>query len=372
MGFYRKKMITFFINEECNMKCIYCPIHSDNAPKKDKRKVIDLDFAKRGIDDYFFNDFFNKKEKKAIRIFANGEAMLEFKTVKNIIDYARQKAKNNLFVEMQTNGYFNEKKALWIAKNIDLLWFSLDGLQEIQDKQRPTVNKRSSFNIIDKNISIINKFKKTKIGIRATISEYNVYKQKELIDYALKNKLIAVFADPWGSLKKEKGKPDLRIYADEFLRTWEYARKKNMIYGNEMTVNFDEEVEIYCRSCIPAPQFTPDSYVSSCDMVNNKDSFLVKLFPELIFGKYNKKENKIYYNQKNIKKIKSRNIYNLKDCQNCSALKHCAGGCIGIAMSSSFDFYGKNDEYCKVTKYLFKKMSDIINKGYNEKIPIHP
>ena len=79
------------------MRCIYCPIHSENSPKKVKPKVLSLDFAKCGIDDYFGNSFFKKGEKKGIRIFSNGEAMLEFKRVKEIIDYAHNKSSNNLF-----------------------------------------------------------------------------------------------------------------------------------------------------------------------------------------------------------------------------------------------------------------------------------
>src|SRR3989339_806039 len=327
MGFYRKKLITFFINEECNMKCIYCPIHSENSPHKSKPKVIDLKFAKKGVDDYFSNDFFAPHEKKGIRIFSNGEAMLEFETVKEIVAYAHKKADNDLFVEMQTNGYFGKDKADWIKKNVDLLWISMDGLKEIQNKHRPTIDDNSSFEVLNKNIKNISKSKRTKVGLRATISKYNVDKQIELIDYAIDNKLAAVFADPWGSLAEAEGQPDLMHYAKEFLKAWKYARQKSMTYGNEMTVNFDE---------------------------------------------YNKKENKIYYNQYHIKKLQSRNVYNLKDCRNCIVLKHCAGGCIGIAMSASFDFYGKHDKYCAVTKYLFKKMSEIVNNGYDKNIPIHP
>jgi radical SAM protein with 4Fe4S-binding SPASM domain len=286
--------------------------------------------------------------------------------MKEIVAYAHQKADNNLFVEMQTNGLFKEEVAHWIKENVDLVWFSLDGLEDIQNKQRPTQTGEPSFKIIKDS-------KRTKIGLRPTISEYNIDRQMELIDYAIENGIPAVCADPWGNMvKKKKGQPDLKHFADKFLEAWAYAREKNIFYGTEFTVNFDEEVDIYCRSCLPAPQFTPDGYVSSCDMINNKEGFLPTVFPELLFGYYNKEENNIYYNNQSIEKIKSRNIYNLKDCQGCEALKHCAGGCIGVAIASSLDFYGKNKEYCAITKYLFKRMPEIINTGYNKDIPIHP
>ena len=372
MAFYRKKVISFFINEECNMRCIYCPIHSDTSPVKHIPQVIDSDFAKLGIDDYFNNDFFNKEEKKGIRIFSNGEATLEFERMREIVDYAHEKSDNNLFVEMQTNGYFNDKVADWIKGNVDLLWVSFDGLADIHNKQRLTMAGGSNFNIVDRNIKKINESNRTEVGLRATISEYNLHRQKELVDYAVENRLAAVYSDPWGSMMEVEGQPDFMEFADEFLRAWQYARRKNMVYGTEVTVNFDEETEIYCRSCLPAPQFTPDGYVSSCDMVNTGNSFLAQLFPELIFGYYDKKAGRIHYNREHKNKIKSRNIYNLKDCQGCEALKHCAGGCIGLAMSASLDFYGKNKKYCALTKYLYKRMQSAVNTGYDKNIPIHP
>jgi radical SAM protein with 4Fe4S-binding SPASM domain len=375
MGFFRKKVITFFMNERCNMMCIYCTIHAEDKKNKDKdrSKVIDLDFAKCGIDDYFSNGFFAPDEKKGIRIFANGEPTLEFERMAEIVAYAHQKAGNNLFVEMQTNGLFKEEIAHWIKENVDLVWFSLDGLEDLQNMQRPTQTGEPSFAAIDRNIKIVSTSTRTKIGLRPTISDYNIDRQIQLIDYALENGIAAVCADPWGNMvKKKKGQPELKQFADKFLEAWKYAREKNFFYGTEFTVNFDEEVEIYCRSCLPAPQFTPDGYVSSCDMVNNKEGFLPNFFPELIFGYYNKEEKKIEYNQEHLEKIKSRNIYNLKDCQGCEALKHCAGGCIGIAIASSLDFYGKNNDYCAITKYLFKRMPELINTGYNPDIPIHP
>jgi radical SAM protein with 4Fe4S-binding SPASM domain len=373
MGYYRKKVITFFINEVCNMKCVYCPIHSERAAKDSSGKVIDIDFAKCGIDDYFNNEYFEKGEKRGIRIFANGEPTMEISTVKEIINYANLKSNGNLFVEMQTNGYFDEDIAYWLRENVDLLWFSLDGIGEVQNNQRLLMEGLPSFDIIDKNIKIISSSNKTTIGLRPTISTTNLNRQNELIDYATNNNISRICVDPWVNLTgKIEGQPDLLEFAKEYLKAWKYGKTKNLEYGTTFTVNFDEEVEIYCRSVRPTPEFTPDGFVSCCDMVNNGDSFLVKVFPELIFGHYNAEEKKIHYNEKHKEKIKTRNINNLTDCQGCEVLKHCAGGCIGIAMVSSVDFYGRHKEYCAVTKYLFKHMQEDVNVGYNPSIPIHP
>ncbi len=373
MGFARKKVLSFFVDEKCNMSCIYCTVQSDLRKSKTDPKVIDVNFAKLGIDDYFGNGFFKEGEKKGLRIFGNGEPTMEFDIIREIIEYGEMKAGEELFVEMQSNGYFTAEIARWLGEHVDLLWFSLDGVGEVQNRQRPTRDGKPSFPVIDRNVKIIARSDRTKMGFRPTISIYNIDRQEELIDYARDNGVLAIHADPWGHfLGKVEGQARLIDFAKRLIESWRYADSRGVQYGSEFIVNFDEEVEIYCRSCLPAPEFTPDGYVTCCDMACDADSFMAKAFPAVLFGKYNKEENRIDYDQEKIEKIRSRNIYNLKDCQGCMALKHCAGGCIGSGMVYSGDFYGVNKEYCAVVKYLYKKMPELINVGYDENVLIHP
>jgi radical SAM protein with 4Fe4S-binding SPASM domain len=332
--------------------------------QKRSKQVIDLNFAKCGI-----KDFFEETQSYQLRIFSNGEPLMSFKRVCEITDYARSLAGSQLFVELQTNGYFNRKVTAWVGENIDMLWISLDGPEDVQNHNRPTKSSQSSFHVIDENITRLKQYGKTKIGLRPTITDYNVDRQIELIDYAQKKGITAIYAYPWASfLGRKDGQPDLFHFADEFLKAREYAEKIGIYYGTIFMINFDEEVEINCRSLLPAPHLTIDGYISCCDMMNNGDGLL----PDLIYGKYNPETQKITYYQDKIDKIRTRNIHHLPDCQQCEVLKHCAGGCIGSAIMASWDFYGINPDYCKVTKYLFKHLPHIVNIGYNKDIPLHP
>jgi radical SAM protein with 4Fe4S-binding SPASM domain len=232
---------------------------------------------------------------------------------------------------------------------------------------------KPSFEVIDRNLRRISRSTKTRVGLRPTATVNSEGRQKELVDYAIQNCVAAVYIDPWAYYLGElPGQPNLHNFANEFLETWRYARDQGLHYGTVFTVNFDEEVEIYCRSCLPAPQFTPDGYVSCCDMAFDEDSFLANVFPELFFGKYIKEENRIEYYQDRIEKIRTRNIRNLPECQGCRVLKHCAGGCIGSGMLYSGDFYGINKQHCSVTRYLFDRMDEAIEVGYDPNVPLHP
>lgn len=366
MGHFRKNLISIFVNESCNMHCVYCPLHS--RPMTKPGHIIDLDFAKCGID-----DFFSQTDSRGIRVFGNGEPTLTFQLVKDIVEYASTKAGDALYVEMQSNGVFTEQVALWLRNNIDMLWLSLDGLDDVQRNQRPTNSGKPSFATIDRNVKTLTQSGKIKLGLRPTVTDNNVDRQKELVDYAQANGITAIYAYPWASfVKRVDGQPDLIYFADQFLETREYASKLGIYYGTIFMVNFDEEVEINCRALLPAPHLTPDGFVSCCDMVNSGEGFFPELFPELIYGQYDKESHGIRYDEDRKEKIRSRNIHNLKACQGCEALRHCAGGCIGSAMMTSGEFLGINSEYCKVTKYLLKRLPDAVNIGYNPNIPLHP
>lgn len=366
MGHYRKNVITFFINEVCNMQCIYCTVRArkHDAPSR----VIDIDFAKRGID-----DFFRDTDSRALRLFSNGEATLELETMKEIVRHAAARAGDELFVELQTNGVFGEEVAHWIAAHVDLLWISLDGTEEIQSLHRPLHSQQASFPVIDRNIQLIKESHKTTIGLRPTVSTHSIDRQSELIDYAYANGIKTLYAYPWLALfVKKPGVPGFIEFADKYLAAHRYAKERGIFYGTIFMINFDEQVEINCRSLLPAPHLTPDGYVSCCDMANNKEGFFPSMFPEVLYGRWDPGSGEIIYNQQSIAKLRSRTVGNIPACEGCVAAAHCAGGCIGAGMMRSRDFYGVNPEFCEVTRYLFERMQELVDVGYDPGLPFHP
>ncbi len=377
MGHYRKNLITLFLNDYCNMRCIYCPLHAKrnafySLEKKTLHKdspsqpMIDLDFAKCGV-----RDFFEQTRSYQIRLFSNGEATLAFTRMCEITDYAYSLAGKDLYVELQSNGNFKQAVCDWINENVHMLWLSLDGVADIQNSQRPGVEGKPTFEVIDRNIKALQQAQRTRIGLRATISDDNIKRQTELIDYAKENGIEIIYAYPWVSyLGRKPGMPDLMEFADSYIEARAYAERIGVYYGTIFMINFDEEVEINCRALLPAPHLTPDGYVTSCDMQNSGDG----LMNDLVYGKWDSEAKKIVYYPEKLEKIRSRNIHNLGECQGCPALKHCAGGCVGAGIISTglVDFYGINEEYCEVTKYLFERLPQLVNVGYNPKLPLHP
>lgn len=144
--------ISINVTQICNMSCVYC---YGKDGEYGTAGVMDLVTAKKSVD-YLIRE---SKNKKQIRIsFFGGEPLLNFKLIKETVEYSKQEAlKFNKIVRFSitTNGsllsdtiikYLNDEKFSCVI--------SFDGNKEIQNKNRPFKNGKGSYN------STSNKIKK--------------------------------------------------------------------------------------------------------------------------------------------------------------------------------------------------------------------
>ena len=197
--------------------------------------------------------------------------------MREIWTYALSKARNELFSELQTNGFFSKKICDWVGDHIDMVWISCDGPPDIQNYYRPTRGGGACAPVVERNILALSKAGKG-VGIRATIGNINISRQREMIDYFASLGIKAIFADhmckPVSELvHMNKTYKLVEVepleYAKSFLEAKKYTDEKGIFYSNFLLVNFDEPVEIACRAMLPTPQLNPSGYVSSCDMATD-------------------------------------------------------------------------------------------------------
>jgi len=255
MGHARKEQITVFPTNACNMRCKYCAANA--AVYQDKPEKINISFAKRGISDYFSDGL-----KHQIRYYSSGEPTEAMDIIEKTWEYAYSIVGNRLVSEMQTNCCFDRNALDWIGKHISIVWASIDGWPEVQNKNRPLQGGQPSSDIALRNALTL--LDKTFVGIRITIVPETVDKQINLIEYFydLGFRYISsepVFLPVKNNEKKVDGPitcVDLKTYIKNFLETWFVAEKMGVSYINSFMVNFDERVEYACRSCLPTPHLT--------------------------------------------------------------------------------------------------------------------
>lgn len=349
MPHVKKEMISFYITSKCNLDCIYC--YTNKEERKHKNQSLPFEFAKLGID-YFIDRY------PYIRFFGAGEPTQEFKLMKRIYEYSYEKVGKDLKSEIQTNGAFNSTVRNWLEENIDIIWISFDGTPDIQDYNRPFYKSgKPSSPVIEKNVRHLVINRKGIVGARVTITDNNSKRQIELIDYFASLGLKHIWTDPIFPSVGEKSlsedinadsvKPLINIdeYVKEFVEAHKYAKNKNIFYGSFLACNFDEKTEYHCRACIPMPHFTTDGYISACDMaLFGEDNNHMDVF---IYGMWDKKNNKLIFNEEKIKLLRTRTVHNMRGCKSCLIKLNCGGYCLGEVTNETNSLFGNKRYVCK-------------------------
>lgn len=356
----KKQMISFFLTTRCNLNCIYC--YNVEERKKLIEKTLPLHIAKAGID-----RFFSENSSRHIRFYGPGEPTQEFNTMQSITDYAKS-IDQSVTVEIQTNGVFSHSVRDWVLENANIVWMSFDGPPDIQNHNRPIGGSHPSAPIIEENVRWLNANKKGRrlmVGARVTMTELNITRQIEMVDYFYNLGIRYVWTNP---LFPSVGTTpfcddedrvaqyafDMDTYLDNFIPAHHYAMKKGMFYGSFLLCNFDGETHVHCRACSPVPHLTPDGYVSACDMVVfGEDAHHMDCF---IYGKWDERNGNFILSQDKIDALKNRNIDNLEHCLECKARLNCGGYCLGEVVNETGKLTGQKQLTCRAIRRLFDEI----------------
>jgi radical SAM protein with 4Fe4S-binding SPASM domain len=365
-----KQMISFFLTTKCNLCCRYCYNAKERAEIKEQ--TISIEIAKAGIDWYFANN-----TSRHIRFYGPGEPTQEFGLMKAIVEYAKMSPNKgeDVTVEIQTNGVFDEQVRGWMLNNMNIIWMSSDGTRDIQEYNRPLNPKykniyggHTSAQVQEKNIIWLNQNKGAKnlmVGARVTINERNIEQQRKMADYFYELGIKYVWTNPLfysvdkipvceDDNKKTKFFFDMDKYIGHYVDTYRYAKEKGLFWGSFLAINFDGESVYHCRACTPTPHLTPDGFLSACDMVVlGETAYHMEPF---IFGRWNTETKQFDTYSDKIKALQERNSDNIKHCIKCEAHLHCGGYCLGEVVNETGKLDGHKPIQCAAIKRLLKEI----------------
>ncbi|MDR2441579.1 MAG: radical SAM protein, partial [Planctomycetaceae bacterium] len=135
---YNARLLILEITQQCNLRCEYCCYgNSYSSFRNHSRKIMDIEVAKRAIDEFLHRD---SQERHAIS-FYGGEPLLAFGLLQSIIDYSNQLAddlgKQRPSFNLTTNGtLLNDSIIHYFVKNDIAVLISLDGARESHDRCR--------------------------------------------------------------------------------------------------------------------------------------------------------------------------------------------------------------------------------------------
>jgi radical SAM protein with 4Fe4S-binding SPASM domain len=354
-----KQMISFFLTTRCNLRCVYCYNSKERA--KLEEKTLSLDIAKAGID-YFFDN----NASRHIRFYGPGEPTQAFPVLRQITEYARSKATTTpITTEIQTNGAFGHKVREWMLDNMNIVWISFDGEPDVQNSNRPFPSDKESAPTIEDNVRWFNANKANRdlmVGARVTITEKNIARQKELVNYFASLGIRHIWTDPifptvdsipvcQDKEKQSSYSFDMDEYIDNYIEAYKYASTIDVAYRSFLACNFDGSSDKHCRACTPTPHLTPDGYVSACDMVTfGENAHHMDCF---VYGRWDSAAKSFVFDEQKIRTLQNRCVENLPHCRDCKARYQCGGYCLGEVVNETGDMYGQKPNTCKAIRRLF-------------------
>lgn len=170
---YQCNQLIIELTGMCTLRCKYC-VYNDfyGANRNFNTSNIDFETAKKAIDYvYAHND-----HKKLAITFYGGEPLLNFKVMKQCIDYSLETLKvERLIFSFTTNLTLMTKEiAEYLAQipNMSIV-LSVDGPEEIHNRSRVNQNNQGSFGVVFtglKNIAeAVNKYKRTRLVFNAVL-----------------------------------------------------------------------------------------------------------------------------------------------------------------------------------------------------------
>lgn len=143
------KSLCLMVAQDCNLRCKYC---FGDGGTFGHRAVMSEDIGRAAVDFIIKNSGIRKHCEID---FFGGEPLINFRTVKAVTEYVRQREKDTgkIFkLTLTTNGILlDEKISAWLNDNNISLVLSLDGRKEIHDAMRPDISGKGSYERVIKN-----------------------------------------------------------------------------------------------------------------------------------------------------------------------------------------------------------------------------
>ncbi len=164
------------VTNQCNLSCEYCYEFGEDkiATPEGKKKFMDWETAQTSVD-YLLSE---SKGRHAVHItFFGGETLMNFPLLKQVVDYARARAKEegvNIDFSLTTNATLLTPTTIqYLADNQVGVTVSLDGTKEINDKFRVFSNGKGSYDIIEPKVrELLAKHRTRPIAARVTMTSH--------------------------------------------------------------------------------------------------------------------------------------------------------------------------------------------------------
>lgn len=296
---------------KCNFECPYCyekgidnPTMSDEVVEKTKILIEEL-----------------SKVNNALQIaWYGGEPLLAFDIIKDLSQQAINQFEDRYSASIVTNGYLltEEKVKCFEELRIRFIQITIDGPPDIHNRMRKLPNGKDTFHVILKNITTAFEINPNiQIVIRVNTDKNNIDRTDEILDHLSKyglSKKVGLYLAPIDNVNNTCNAPDCFAcdeFAEEQMKFISRNFKKGYNYLNLPKSNISICGAVSYNSLVVDP--SGDLY-KCWDNIGNTDYVAGNIFEGI-------------YPNNNYLKWLAYNPLDDQECQCCSYLPICMGGC---------------------------------------------
>lgn len=339
-GYKRKDRIkrVFVLTNACNLQCSYCFEGTHNVCK-----VMNPDMVENGIKQMFIEAA--NKEKKLISFsLFGGEPSMNWSAVERAVAVSKQlevETGIKCYKSIVTNGVMDKANAIYLAENMDFVYFSFDGPKELFLKQRKPKGGNEVYDIIFENAQEIYK-RDAYLSFKITVTKHTINSLKIIDDFfSYHFPTCSRLYQPCMVDKADELYISFGEFLENFLELKRYSLfKKNMstsLYKNKPSDRF-------CNLAVRNVVY-PDGSVLACHrsnmcIPNNEVECEFKVG-------YCNENGIVTRNEDKQKYMESFIVDSIAACKECYFKYHCCGSCATIKLlSNNHDMFRKAD-YCK-------------------------
>ena len=340
------KALCLHVSHDCNLRCRYC-FASTGDFGTGHRMTMDFETAKKAI------DWVVTKSGKRRNIevdFFGGEPLMALDTVKRTVEYARslEKEHDKVFrFTITTNGVLLDDETIdYINREMSNVVLSPDGRKEVNDRMRPTVNGKGSYEVI------VPKFQKLVAGrgtrdyyVRGTFTRENLDFTADVLrmgDLGFRHVSVEPCSGPADdpfAIREE----DLSRVEKEYEKLAQALMDRKDINFFHFNVDLSQGPCVIkrLRGCGAGCEYvaiTPDGDIYPCHQFVGREEYCMGSvhdgsFDMDISGRF-----------------AQQNIYTRPACQECWARFYCSGGCSASNLLVNGDITRSNEVACAMQR----------------------
>ena len=343
------KALCLHIAHDCNLACRYC--FAEEGEYHGRRALMSYEVGKKALDFLVANS--GNREHLEVDFFG-GEPLLNWKVVKQLVEYGRslEEANHKKFrFTLTTNGVLlNDEIMEFCNREMSNVVLSLDGRREINDKMRPFRNGSGSYDMI---VPKFQKFAESRgqknYYVRGTFTRNNLDFADDVIHYAdlgfQQMSMEPVVADPAEDYAiREEDIPQILKEYDKL--ALEYIKRKKEGRGFNF---FHFMLDLTAAPCVAKRlagcgsgteylAVTPWGDLYPCHQFVGNEKFLLGNVDTGIVNTETRDEFKLC------------NVYAKETCKDCFARFYCSGGCSANAYNFSGSINGAYEIGCEMQK----------------------